>query len=201
LAELRGNWAAETAQLEITERQISACTVKAPFDGVVTARLAAVGQFASRGMALLRLLETRQPEVSAQVQSHDSAALRLADGLQFEHDGRHYRLRLRTVLSAIRTETGTQEARLEFIDSPAEPGAAGCLLWHNKQPHLAPERLIKRGEQWGVFVEQAGRAHFHALPAQQGRPVIAALPPDSRVIVSGQFGLEDGAAVQAVESP
>jgi len=43
LAVLRGDLAAHAARLETTARQIAHCTVKAPFAGVVTARLLAVG--------------------------------------------------------------------------------------------------------------------------------------------------------------
>ena len=197
LAVLHGDIAAQAARIEITNRQIANCHVKAPFTGVLTERLIAVGQFASRGMALVRLLDMNSPEVSAQVSSRDTLALQKAKSLLFEYNGESYPLHLRSVLPAIRTETGTQEVRLDFMDRKAEPGAAGRLLWHNSIMHVPSEFLVKRGEQLGVFINQNGRAHFHALPgAQSGRPAEIALAADSQLIITGQFALQEGMAIK-----
>ncbi len=202
LAVLRGDLAAHAARIETTERQIAHCTVKAPFAGVVTERLIAVGQFASRGAALVRLLDISHPEVSAQVSSRETPALQKAGSLVFEHNGEQYPLHLRTVLPTIHTETGTQEVRLDFVERKAEPGAAGRLLWRDKVMHVPAELLVKRGEQLGVFINQAGAAHFHALAdAQSGRPAAISLPADTQVIVTGQFALSEGTAIKGESAP
>jgi len=196
LAVLRGDLAAYAARIETTRRQIAHCTVKAPFTGVATARLIAIGQFATRGTPLIRLLDISRSEVSAQVSSRETQALQKAGSLVFEHNGEHYPLRLRTVLPTIHTETGTQEVRLDFIEGKAEPDAAGRLLWHDKVMHIATEFLVKRGELLGVFTEAAGTAHFHPLPdAQNGRPAAIGLASDTRIIVSGHYNLNDNAPV------
>ena len=197
LAVLRGDLAAHAARLETTARQIAHCTVKAPFAGVVTARLLAVGQFATRGTPLIRLLDTSHSEVSAQVSSRETPALQKAKALVFEHNGKRYPLRLRTVLPMIRSETGTQEVRLDFVGRKTDPGAAGRLLWRDQTMHIATEFFVKRGEQLGVFIESAGVAHFQPLPdAQNGRPAVIDLPPDTRIIVSGHYNLNDNTIVK-----
>lgn len=197
LAVFRGDLEAHEARIKTTERQIAACAVTAPFAGVVTARLTAVGQFVKRGAELVRLLDLTRAEVSAQVSSRDIAALRAAGALAFEHNGQRYPLRLRAVLPTIQTQTGTQEVRLDFLTHRDQPGAAGRLVWHEHALHIAPYHLVKRGEQWGIFLDQAGTAHFHPLPgAQQGRPAAVSLPPETRMIVSGQYGLQDGAPIK-----
>jgi RND family efflux transporter MFP subunit len=137
LAVLRGDLAAHAARIETTGRQIAHCTVKAPFAGVATARLIAAGQFATRGTPLIRLLDISRSEVSAQVSSCETPALQQAEALVFEHNGERYPLRLRTVLPAIHTETGAQEARLDFVEGKAGPGAAGRLQWRGKVMHIA----------------------------------------------------------------
>jgi len=202
LAVLHGDIAAQAAQLEITARQIANCNVKAPFAGVVTEHLIAVGQFASRGTALLRLLDMNNPEVSAQVSSRATLALQKAKSLLFEYNGKSYPLHLRSVLPVIRTETGTQEVRLDFMEHKAEPGAAGRLLWQNSIMHVPSELLVKRGEQLGVFINQNGRAHFHALQgAQTGRPAEIDLAADSQLIITGQFALQEGMAIKVETLP
>lgn len=198
LAVLRGELAAHGARIEITDRQIAHCTVNAPFPGVVTARLIAVGQFASQGTALVRLLDITRPEVSAQVPSREVGALSQAKSLTFEHDGQRYPLNLRAVLPAIHTETGTQEVRLDFAGLSSEPGAAGRLIWQNGEPHVPAEYLVQRGGQLGVFIIADGKAHFHVLPgSQSGRPAAISLPPETQLIVTGQFGLSEGMDVKA----
>lgn len=198
LAVLRGDLAAQAARIESTGRQIDHCAVKAPFSGIVTARLAAVGQLAVRGTPLLRLLDMTRLEVSAQVSNRETPTLAKAESLDFEYNGKRYPLKLRAVLPAIRTETGTQEVRLDFVRDKADPGAAGRLLWHDKTMRIPAESLVKRGSVLGVFVEKAGTAHFHPLPdAENGRPAAINLPAASRIIVTGQHALSDKAAVTA----
>ncbi len=197
LAVLRGDLAAHGARIEITDRQIAHCTVKAPFPGVVTARLIAVGQFAAQGTALVRLLDMTRPEVSAQVPSRETDALRQAKALAFEHDGKHYPLNLRAILPTIHTETGTQEVRLDFTELRGDPGAAGRLIWRDGVQHVPAEYLVQRGGRLGVFIMEGGKAHFHALPdSQSGRPAAISLPPETQLIVTGQFGLSEGTDVK-----
>lgn len=198
LAVLRGDLAAHAARIQTTQRQIAHCNVKAPFAGVVTARGTAVGQLVSSGTALVHLLDLTRAEVSAQVSSRDITALRNAGDLVFEHEGQRYPLKLRAVLPTIQNQTGTQEVRLDFVGKRSQPGAAGRLVWQDQALHIASELLVKRGEQLGVFTEQAGVAHFHPLPdAQNGRPAVIDLSPDTPIIVSGQYSLNEGSKVKA----
>ena len=49
-----------------------------------------------------------------------------------------------------------------------------------------------------MFVFEEGRARFVGLPdAQDGRPVLIELPPDTLLITEGRQGLNDGDAVRA----
>jgi len=51
----------------------------------------------------------------------------------------------------------------------------------------------------GVFVANGNRAKFIALPlAQEGRPAPADLDPDTAVITSGRYQLQDGDTVSVV---
>jgi len=197
LAVLRGDLAANEARLAISARHIAQCDVKAPFAGVVTARLMGVGQFALRNTPLLRLLDTDHSEVSAQVASRETPAVSKARTLVFEHNGTVYPLKLRVVLPTILTETGSQEVRLDFSDRKAGPGAAGRLLWRTPNRYIGTDLLVKRDGQLGVFIVTNNVAHFQALPdAQQGSPAIIGLSPDTPIVVSGQYGLNDGVKVR-----
>lgn len=195
---LQGDLAALAARLKATARQIAACRVKAPYAGVVTARLTGVGQYAARGDALIRLLDVTDTEISAQVPSREADALLNAGQLAFERDGKRFPLTLRTILPAIQTETASQEVRLNFSAERDEAGAGGRLMWRNRHPFLPANVIVKRGDLFGVFIATNGRARFQALPgAQSGRPAPTPLPLESTVIVSGQFALQDGQAIRA----
>jgi hypothetical protein len=48
-----------------------------------------------------------------------------------------------------------------------------------------------------VFVESAGKARFHVLPeAQEGRPVLLDLPPETQIVTEGRHALQDGMPLQ-----
>lgn len=120
----------------------------------------------------------------------------------FEYNGVRYPVHLRTVLPNIHTETDSREVRLDFVERSAELGAAGRLLSSDNVIHIPAELLVKRGEQTGVFINQSGIAHFHALQnAQDGRPAAVNLPADTHIIVTGQFALNEGAAIKSESTP
>lgn len=198
LAALKAELNAQHLKIKAAEQQISHCTIKAPFAGVVTKREASVGQYVNRGAALVHLLDLSRSEVSAQVTGHDLAGLRTAGALAFEHDGQRYPLALRAILPAIQSQSGTQEVRLDFSGKPARPGAAGRLVWQAQGAYIASDHLLKRGDTYGFFTVKAGTAYFEALPgADNGKPAAISLPLDTPVIVSGQYSLTEGAAVKA----
>ena len=202
LAVIKGDLAADVARIETIERQIAHCTVKAPFAGIVTERLISVGQFATRGGAMVRLLDVSHPEVSAHVSSRDALTLPNAKNLRFEHNGEQYPLNIRTLLPLINSETCTQEVRLDFVKRIAEVGAAGRFHWNNSVMHVPAEYLVKRGEHLGVFINQHNLAHFHLLPdAKDGLPAAINLPPETELIVNGQFSLNEGMAINAKVKP
>lgn len=196
LDELKGNIAAHAAKLEAAERRMGYCLVKAPFAGLVTERRVSVGQFAARGTPLVQLVDLARVEVSAQVPTGEAERLAHNDSLLFEHDGERHAVRLRGVLPVVRTETRSQEVRLELASRAIPPGTAGRLVWQDGGRSVPAEVLVQRDGQLGIFIESAGHAHFHPLPkAQSGRPAAVSLPPQTRIIVSGQFGLAEGTAV------
>jgi len=198
LAVISSDIEAYRAKIEVTSLEISHCVVKAPFDGVVTARLAAVGQYASQGTALIKLLDLTQPEISAQVPVSDIEGLQKAIEPRLEINGQLVSVQLRSILPVIHTESGTQEVRLNFNQTQQPPGAAGRLIWQTDSPHIAPELLVKRNDNLGVFIVDRDIARFHALPAALGgRPSAIDLPKSTLIVVSGQFSLQDGVAVKA----
>lgn len=188
----------QRAQLEMARIDVQRCRVHAPFDALVSARLASVGGRADPGSALLELVQLNQVEVSAQVRAHEAGTLEQARDPEFEYQQQRLPLRLRALPPLVDERTRTREARLEFSERQAPVGTAGRLVWQSAERMLPAHLPVRRGEQLGVFVDQQGLARFVALPdAREGQPARVQLPADTRLVTEGRQRLKDGDAITA----
>ncbi len=196
LAVLRAQRRGVVSELEKSEINISRCTIKSPYTAVITSRVAAVGEFADVGTRLLEIMDIEQLEISAQVPARDIAPVEQAEEIYFEDTAKRYAVTLRTVTPAVNTQTRNREVRLLFSNAPALPGAAGKLIWRDNQPHVSAKLLVRRGNDFGIFINDNGRARFHTIPdAQQGRTTPLDLPPDTVIVTEGHYRLENGQPV------
>ena len=186
------------ATLEQAQLDASRCQLISPFNGVVTERISAEGQYANLGSPLLELVDLEQLEVSAQVFSEDAARLTNEVSFSLEHDGRRFPLKLRQLLPVIHEETRQRELRLEFTGAASLPGASGKLTWQDPRPHLPADVWLKRDQQMGLFIEQQGKAHFVPVPAaKMGRANPLDLPADTRIVTRGHVALQHGQTLSA----
>lgn len=196
LAGLEAQLAAQHESVRQASLQVDRCDVRAPFDAVVTTRLAAVGGLASPGTELVRLVELVDPEVSAALREPEAADLADAVSSTFVWNGQSFPLSIRALLPVVNERTRTREARLTFKGSSAPAGAAGRLQWQTGNPQLPPEYVVRRGDSLGVFLVDGDRARFHPLPrALEGQPVAVGLPEDTLIVVDGRYRLADGDTV------
>ncbi|NVK40548.1 MAG: efflux RND transporter periplasmic adaptor subunit [Oceanospirillaceae bacterium] len=187
------------AVLVIDKAQLAVkrCSVNAPFDGVVTERLASEGSLASPGTPLLKLLRDQALEVEAEVPLEQVESLRRAQQRAFVNDGRRYPLTLRSVVPLVDSRTRTRPIRLVFGDDAALAGSSGRLVWQAPQPRLPASLMVRRGGQLGLMLYDGGRARFAPLPdAREGQAAEVDLPRGSLVIVEGQQVLNDGDEVE-----
>lgn len=192
---------AEHAEAEADLRQarlaVERCALRAPFDGVVLARLAAEGDLAAPGTPLVEFLDSRRLEVSAQVPMDAVAGLARADQVWFQSGGRRHPLRLRAMTPALDPAARNREVRYEFMRRRPLPGSAGRLVWQAPQAHVPADLLVRRDGSLGLLLVEDGRARFLALPgALEGHPAPAALAPETRVIVQGRHSVSDGDPVR-----
>jgi len=192
LAERRGQQAA-VAQ---ARRQLDKTELRAPFDAVVLARPGQVGELAGPGTPLLQIIDTDSLEVSAALPASLAETLRDDDSPAFVSDGIRHPLRLRRITPALDTRSHTREARLEFTGSAALPGASGELVWRSAEPRLPAEFVSRRNGRLGVLIRDGDRARFVVLArAENGRPAVAELPPDTAIITAGRYRVDDGDAL------
>ncbi|AVR87719.1 efflux RND transporter periplasmic adaptor subunit [Thauera aromatica] len=198
LGVLQSERAAAAAALAGAELALARCVIRAPFDGVVRARLAAVGDLAAPGTPLLRFTASADAEVRAQVPAARIDSLLAASGWTFDAGGGSHALRLLRVSPLLEAAGQVREA--VFAAAAAlPPGLAGELRWRSARPHLPPAYVQQRDGVLGAWVERDGRPVFVALPeAQAGRPVAVDWPPATALIDEGRFALERAApAVKA----
>lgn len=184
------------ARLDAARRDVGKCTIRAPFPAIVTQRIGQVGELAAPGSPVVALLDVSRIEVSAQTQTQDAASLKAAKNILFVSQNESHALKLLRISSALSPSARTREARLGFVAAHAAPGSSGEIRWRDTRAHLPADLLVMRGGKPGVFAVREGRARFVALPdAVEGRPALANLPADARIVVRGHLPLRDGEGV------
>ncbi len=185
LATLTTELTAKQAQRDQAQRYIDDCTVRAPFSGVVVERQAQLGELISPATPVLRLLANQGQQLRADLHYQDAQQLHKNRELTFVMGEKQYPLQLHTLLPMLHPQQRTQQARLDFIDTPALVGASGRLQWRDHRPSLPASYLQRRGGEMGVFILQQGEAVFTPLPgAQEGRAVnIEQLPLSTELVL------------------
>ena len=183
----RANVGVNEAALKTAQFGQSKCVVNAPFNAVVVARLAQVGELAAPGTPLVSLLDVARIEVKAEVREADVAGLKVARTVRFAGPEVDHPLRLIRVSPAVDKATRLAEARLRFTARPAAAGASGKIEWNTNAAHVPAEAVVRRNNRLGVFVAEGKTARFHPLSAaEEGRPALASgLTLESRIVVGG----------------
>lgn len=197
LSALKAEILAREATLAAAHENVARCDLRAPFDGVVLARLGQTGELAVPGKGLVELQDMAGVEVAAQVPGGLAEKLWKASEIHFQDDGARYLLQARAVVPVRDPRGRTQEVRLSFADAKAIPGTAGRVMWRDDQAYIAPDMVVRREGRLGVFVANDHVARFHPLPAaQEGRPAMVDLPLDTTLIVAGRINVVDGSAIR-----
>jgi len=181
--------------------QVENCSVTAPFDAIVTQRMADKGMLATIGTPLLKLLETGALEVTARLSSAEIGSLSKGDEQWFETGGNRYRVRLRSAVPLLDESTRTGEVRFRFAGDAPVAGSAGRLIWAMSHRVIPAEYLVRRDGQLGIFLFENGKARFRILEdALEGRPAIVDFPSSTLLIVEGRDSLNDGDTVNQAQS-
>lgn len=184
---------AQQAMLARAENQAARCIVKAPFGGVISQRVAQVGEFTAPGSVLVEIIDVANVELSVQLpDTHAQDPATLSDSV-FVYNTISYPVILRTILPLVDEVTHSREARFRFVSTPALVGSVGRLKWQASRSALPARLISQRNGQFGVLIVDGEFARFVPIDgAQEGRPAIVDLDPATRVITDGRHGLEDG---------
>lgn len=202
------------AELKLAQKRLSDATVRAPFDGAVTARLVSPGQYLRENTPILTLVKVHPLRLRADIPESAAGEVRIGGLLAFTTDaapGAQFRAVVRELNPALesRSRSLTVEARLTASDPRLRPGmfvqvelglsrdstavvvpkealyqVAGLTKIFTIRDNRAIESRITPGQEIGGWVEVPGDR----------------LRPGDRVAVSKLGTLLDGAQVSVIEA-
>ena len=154
---------ASLASLEIT---IDESTLKAPYDAIVSKRMADEGMTVAPGTMVLRLVQQDQPEAWIGVPPNVATELNLGDSFRLTLDGEPIEAVLQAVLPELDPTTRTQTAVfvVKLGDDSPRFGQVARLEWKQKASlpgYWLPTSALTHGVRglWSVLVVEPNDAH------------------------------------------
>jgi RND family efflux transporter MFP subunit len=219
-ARVRG---AMVRQLEIREKQQQAVIERhrlvAPYDGVISAKLADEGEWVQTGTPVVELVELARPRLDVQVPQENFALIGGAADVVVKLDsypGREFAGRIAAIVPVKDPVARTFLVRLEWDggDAPAAPGTSGRAVFtfeSERQVVQVPRDAVVRFPDGSATVwtisDEGGVAAAKSLAVVLGESltdtvqVLEGVAAGARVVVRGNEGLQDGQAVQVRPSP
>ena len=199
-AEVRSLKAEKNTQkvvIAMAQRDLKKCTIVAPFDAIIIERIAQVGELASPGSPLIRIIDASRIEVTAKFQAQDIKSIQQTNDFAFVSQNVSHNVELRRITPAFDPIQRNREARFLFTGQKALSGSTGTLRWKKTQSHIPANMLTRRGSKLGIFIiDDNSNASFITISdAQEGRPVATDLPNTTRIVVNGRFAIQDGTRV------
>jgi membrane fusion protein, multidrug efflux system len=161
------------AEVRLLEKRLGDTTVRAPFDGSIAAKLAAVGQYMKEGTPIFTLVKTSPLRLRVEIPETSVAAARVGTALSFTTDaaaGAEFKAVVRELNPSLdaRSRSLTVEARLASNDGRLKPGmfvqvrltleGAAASVFVPKDALYTVAGLTK------VFVIQGDRVVEHKVP-------------------------------------
>ncbi len=199
VAVLKADAKTQQALIRLRKNDIAKCEIRAPYDGVVIGRTAQVGALVSPGSPLFTVVQTADRQVSAKIPFDKAAQLRAADSIVFRAGERSWPVSLIAVSPTVISSSRTREIRLGFGQAPADIGLGGEVIATTSKDSLPADLLLKRGDEYGIYVVRDGIANWLAVDTNNpGKPVTVELPADTQVVTTGAHRLNDGQRVRIV---
>lgn len=187
----------QEATVAISRRNLEKCRITAPFNGVVSRRMAQTGSYVTLGTALLEFSETDRFELEAKIPDELADSLGRAEKIEFHSRNESWPVELLRLSPVIETDKRSRSARFRFSQDAPAIGRSGEVFWRVSRGLLPASLVVQRNGLLGIFLADSGKARFTALPnAQEGRPVAVNLPLDAKIVVTGRDRLQDGDLIQ-----
>jgi RND family efflux transporter MFP subunit len=207
----RDSDAAALAQAQATlarsRYEFSHSEIRAPFAGRVVARLINLGEYATAGKPIVRLVDIGDMEVSVQTPIDIARFLREGAGVHVEIEGRPIDARVRAVVLVGEIASRTVEVRIPVPQNAGLVGDAAKVFVPADEPHdviaVPRDALVLREDSTYVF-KVNGKSVADRVAVETGAEegglleVKGAIAPGDRVIIRGAERLESGQKVRPV---
>jgi len=211
VAELRSNMKtakadmqAAQAALRSAELELERTSIKAPFAGRVVSQSIQIGEYAQLGSPMVRLVDTDNLEVSAQVPASLVQPIQVGSRLEVSGMGKTIRTPMRALVPVGDSISRTMELRVELTNSGLLVGSAVRVSLPSAQPKevVAVPRdavILRTNSQYVFVVDPNGVASRRdiELGFAEGEMIeaIGDISADDIVIVRGGERLRDGQTV------
>ncbi len=198
------------AEVRLAEKRLADATVRAPFDGAVTARLVSPGQYLRENAPIVTLVKTHPLRLRVEIPETAAAQVRVGSTLRFTTDaapGAEFEAVVRELNPALeaRSRSLTAEARILGNDPRLKPGMfvqVRLRVAEDASVVAVPrEALYQVAGLTKVFTVREGRAVEHKITPGAEVAGWAEVPadvirPGDLVVVSGQAVLVNGTPVR-----
>ena len=189
-----------------TDSQLSRCTVRAPFSGVVTQRLRNAGEDVERSASLAAMTDTENLEVRASVPIRYLPRMQTGQTAEVHLNDIHLESRIRKVVPAANSQSQTFEVRLELPAEAPRLVAAGQLVSVNLplSPNVAltvprDSVLLRENGTFVMRINDDEKTELVAVEVSEASgdniAVRGKLQPGDRVAVRGAESLDGGELV------
>jgi RND family efflux transporter MFP subunit len=203
------------ASLGAAQAVAGRATVRATFDGIVVKRQHNPGDLVepSASDAVLRVVDPRRIELVAGVPLADASRVAVgapAHLVETSPDTREVVLKVLSRPAAVESGTATVPVRLGFagpVDIPVgAPAQVDIEAEQHKGVVVVPATaVVREGDETAVFVANAAKARRRAVETGitdgEHVEIVSGVKPGEMVIVDGQAGLPDDAAITIVNDP
>jgi RND family efflux transporter MFP subunit len=212
--EMRTVWANVSglkADVELVQKRINDCSVRAPFDGAVTEKLVSPGQYTKENTPLVTVVKTTPLRLRAELPEAVSDQVKAGSTLVFTTDaapGVTFKATVRQLSPALdpKSRMLMVEARMNGSDVRLRPGMfvqVRLVTEVGAQVTVVPEQAVySLAGLTKIFVVRDGKAHEIRLGAPAKLNGFVEVPGDElrtgdQVAISNLPMLIDGAAVGA----
>lgn len=203
----------QQASLNLAQLNVEKATIRAPFDGVVTARNVKLGQLVKANDAMFSVGDFSLLTAVMTVPERQSSALKQGQAVTVNFDAfgvTEFAGKILRISPVVDAASGTLEVTVSVSDPKAQlrPGLfarLNVLVERREQALLLPKAaLVGAGsgnQVWVVDGDQAKLTTINVgLDANGVVEVLGGLTPEMRVVVQGQEGLSEGSKVQVLKT-
>lgn len=205
----RNQLASNKAMQELAEGQLRRTQILAPFDGVVSERLLTPGEWADSGDVVLRLVDTKNLEVKAQVPTRLRNMMRLGDTVQISGNGQQHPGSVRAIVPVGDAQSHLFELRVTVSGEHWSSGDAVRVAVPEALPRdalvIPRDALVLRRDGIRVFKINPDDSVVPVevttgIAAGPEIEVIGDLQPGDRVVAQGGERMRPGQTVRVIRT-